>query len=354
MKWNNRITQILKIKYPFIQAPMLNFTTPQMVAAAADSKIMGSLPLGLMSVEKATEAITAVKKITGAPFSVNVFVYPKTNVPPDASLTLLKMYYEKSDLPFPGLPGNDPYTSYEELMDVIIAERIPAVSFAFGIPAKYIIDKLKERAVTLIGVATCVEEAKKIQDHGLDIIIAQGLEAGGHRGTFIEGDLPQVGLISLLPQVIDAVNIPVIAAGGLSQGKSIAAAFILGAEGVQIGSAFLRSRESAASDIHKKLIGSLKDTDTTITNAWTGRFARMISNDFIKQSPPEDILPYPYQNYMSASLRQYGKKQNLSETQALYAGQSAKYASGDSTAEITMKLISEAEDTLENAHRIFN
>ena len=354
MIWNNRVTQLLKIKYPFVQAPMLGFTTPEMVAAAANQGILGSLPLGLTSVEKALQAIRAVKKLSSVPFSVNLFVYPKKSSPFDPDLSTLKLYYQKNNLAFPEMPQKEPYTPYEELVEVIVKEKIPVVSFTFGIPAKPIIEKLKENDVTLIGVASCTEEAKQIEAEGLDIIVAQGMEAGGHRGTFSNGELPIIGLMSLLPHITDEVQIPVIAAGGISQGKSIAAALLLGAEGVQMGSVFLRSKESAASAIHKDLLSSLKDTGTVITNAWTGRFARMIPNDFIKQLPSEEILPYPFQNYMSSSLRQFGKEQNRSDIQTLYAGQSAKYAKDKAVGEIVRNLILDTEEVLANAPRIFN
>ena len=346
MIWNNPVTQLLKIKYPFIQAPMLGVTTPEMVAAAADEHILGSLPLGLTSVKKASQSIAAVKKLTSAAFSVNLFIYAKKAFPAQPNLSTLKLYYGNNNLPFPDIPKEDPYTSFEELIDVIINEQIPVVSFTFGIPAKNVVDKLKNNGVILIGVATSAEEAKQIQENGLDLVVAQGIEAGGHRGSFANQKLPEIGLMALLPQVIDAVDIPVIGAGGLSQGKSIAAAFVLGAQGVQIGSAFLRSKESAASAIHKSLLNSINDTGTIITNAWTGRFARLIPNDFTENFPLEELLPYPYQNYMTSSIRQFGKEQNRSDIQALYAGQSAKYAKDEPVAEIIRNLISEAEDAL--------
>ena len=352
MVWNNQLSRLLKIKYPFIQAPMLGFTTPEMVAAAANAGILGSLPLGLTSAEKSLQSITAVKKLTSSPFSVNLFVYAKKVAPSSPDTSTLKLFYEDNNLRFPNIPTEDPYPSYQELIEVIIEQKIPVVSFTFGIPAKYIIEKLKNKGIILIGVATSVEEAKQIQNKGLNIAVAQGIEAGGHRGSFNAGELPQIGLMSLLPQVIDEVKIPVIGAGGLSQGRGIAAAFVLGAQGVQIGSAFLRSKESAASVIHKQLISSLKDTGTVLTNAWTGRFARMIPNDFIKQLPLEQILPYPYQNYMSASLRQCGKEQNRSDIQTLYAGQSAKYAKDEPVAEIIKNLITSAEHSLDNANKL--
>lgn len=352
MNWNNRLTDLLKIEYPFIQAPMLGYTTPQMVATAANSKVLGSLPLGLMSDAKATEAIHSVKKLTQKPFSVNVFAHPEMKVLPDVSLATLHSYYQNYGLPFPHLPEQNPYPSYEGLVDIIIEEGIPVVSFTFGIPSPDILHRLKRKNTVLIGVATSTEEAKKIEQEGLDIVVAQGIEAGGHRASFLSHDLPQVGLISLLPQIVDSVKLPVVAAGGLAEARSIAAAFILGAEGVQIGSALLRSKESAASAIHKALIQSSTDTGTTLTNAWTGRLARMIPNDFINGAKQENILPYPYQNYMTGALRQYGKETNKPDIQTLYAGQSAKYASAASTSEIITQLISETEKVFKKTDRI--
>lgn len=349
MNWDNRVTKLLKIKYPFIQAPMLGFSTPEMVAAASNSGAMGSLPLGLMSKQNASEAITVTKKLTSSPFAVNLFVYPETEVKNDALCQTLRSYYARYNLPFPSLPKGVPYRSYQEIVETLIEEKPAAVSFTFGIPSYDIVDKLKANGIILIGVATSTDEAKKIQDSGLDLVVAQGIEAGGHRGSFLPGDLPQVGLISLVPQILDSVQVPVVAAGGLSQGRSIAAALILGADGVQVGSAFLRSKESSASNVHKQMIAALQDTGTILTSKWTGRYARMIPNDFIKLLPDEEILPYPFQNYMSAPLRQFGKEYNLSQIQTLYAGQSAGYAKDDSTTEIIHELIADTEYALHNS-----
>lgn len=354
MNRNNPLTHLLKIKYPLIQAPMLGCTTPQMVASAADNGIMGSLPLGLLTKEKAQDLIRATKKLTNVPFSVNVFVYSTPRATKDSPLNFLRSYYEKNNLPFPGAPQENPYPLYEELIDVIIGEKIPVVSFTFGLPVRQIVDQLKANGIVLIGIATCAEEAKKAQDSGMDVVVAQGIEAGGHRGTFIDGELPQVGLMALLPQVIDSVRIPVVAAGGLSQGKSIAAAFILGAQGAQVGSAFLRSKESALSMVHKDLIHSSTDSSTIISNAWTGRYARMIPNALTRQSPENELLPYLYQNYLTTLLRQAGKERNDPDLLTLYAGQSAKYARDASTADIVQHLIAETEEVLVNSTEIFN
>ena len=351
--WNNRITELLKIRYPFVQAPMLGFTTPEMVAAASNEGWMGSLPLGLMSKEEAGELITKTKQLSHAPFGVNIFSYSPLPVGPDRSANFLKSYYARNGVGFPDLPAGEPYPSYEALLDLIIGEKIPAVSFTFGIPSTAFISELKKNHTVLMGVATCSQEAKLLQKAGMDVVIAQGIEAGGHRGSFIEGKIPAVGLVSLLPQIIDSVSIPVIAAGGLSEGRSIAAAFVLGAEGVQVGSAFLRSHESAASQVHKDILPTLDDRSTEITNAWTGRFARMVSNRFMEEIPPGEILHYPYQNYMTSFLRRFGKLKERAEIQTLYAGQSAKYALGESVADIIKNLTSETEKVLESAGMIY-
>lgn len=340
------VTELLKVKHPFIQAPMLGVTTPEMVAAASNQDCFGSLPLGMTGREKATELISKVKNLTNKPFGVNLFAY-EAPVVKEYDISVLESFYAKHNLPFNNsIPTLDPYPPYTDLIDIIIEEQIPVVSFTFGIPANNVIDRLRDNNVILIGTATSALEAKMIEDAGLHMVVAQGIEAGGHRGSFLKEELPQIGLISLLPQVIDAVKIPVVAAGGLAQAPSCAAAFVLGAKAVQIGSLFLRSPESSASQSHKDAVAVATGESTVLTRAWTGRFARGINNDFIRQFGSIEPLPYPIQNILTQPLRQYGIKQQLTDLQSMWAGQSAHLAQEKPTEEILRDLVHKTYDTL--------
>ena len=287
MKWNNRLTELLHIAYPFIQAPMLVVTTPQMTAAVSEAGGLGSLPLGYSTAQAARERIRTVKALTQKPFAVNCFAYDPPAAGGQASETL-RAYFNRYGLPFGPLPEGDPYPFYTGLLDVILEEAVPAVSFHFGLPAPAVVDRLHARGVVLLATATSVAEARQAEERGLDIVVAQGIEAGGNRGSFSHERLPEVGLVSLLPQVVGAVGLPVVAAGGLMQPKSMAAAFVLGAQGVQLGSFFLRAAESGATASWKAAVQEATDTSTVLTRAWSGRYGR-------GPHPRSAIAAIPYQ-----------------------------------------------------------
>jgi nitronate monooxygenase len=343
MKPANKLTELLQVQYPIVQAPMLVVTTAQMVAEVCNVGCLGSVPLGYANQQKAKERIREVKALTNRPFAVNVFAYDKPTHVTNLNTDVLRSYYEKYAIAFfDEIPTADPYTYYTNLMDVIIEEEIAVVSFHFGIPGEDVVKKLKSKGIVLIATATCVEEARMIAERGLDIIVAQGIEAGGNRGTFIEGNLPEVALMSLVPQIIDAVDIPVVAAGGIMQAKNIKAAFELGAEGVQMGSAFLRCKESGATESWKNAIALCNDTSTVVTNVWSGRYGRCISNNFVKDMEADGkIFASPIQNFLTNKLREAGRQKDIPEIQSLWAGQSAKYAQDKTAKEVLEQLIAE-------------
>ena len=354
MNWKNRITDLLKIKYPFIQAPMLVVTGPEMVAAASEQSCLGSLPLGYSSADKAAERIRSVKQRTNKSFAVNLFAYEKPDAIPDIEPSVLKKFYQKFGVPFfDHIPATDPYTSYEDLIDLIIEEEIPVVSFHFGVPSGTVIEKLHQNNIATICTATCVEEAKMIEQAGIDIVVAQGTEAGANKGSFLNGN-PQIGLMALLPQVCDTVRIPVVAAGGMMQARSIAAAFMLGAEGVQMGSLFLRSEESGAPSSWKEAIANATDTSTVLTRAWSGRYGRCILNRLVEDMPEHEIYPSPIQNYLTNKIREAGRKENVAEIQSLWAGQSARYATTKGTTDILKDMIQSTEALLSQPFQFSN
>ena len=346
----NKVVSLLHTVYPLVQGPMLGVTTPEMVAAVSNGGALGSLPIGGLSPGAARELIRKVKQLTSGRYSVNLFAH---RVPPaidetglDRMQDYLEQYTKERKLPFTRRGVAEfRFYSYEEQVDVLLEERIPVVSFTFGVLAPEIIERFKANGVLLIGTATSVAEAVALEQAGIDIITAQGIEAGGHRGSFLEEGLPQVGLFSLLPQVADAVSRPVLAAGGIVDARTIRAAFQLGAAGVQVGTLFIPSHESAASEAYKDAVVSAKDTDTALTRAFSGRWARGIRNEFMKsmEAAGIPIQAYTLQNSLTAEIRSYGQKHNLPGIVSLWAGQSAGKTRKAGAAELLQQLVKDID-----------
>ncbi|AXI03032.1 NAD(P)H-dependent flavin oxidoreductase [Aquirhabdus parva] len=356
MNWQNGLTQLLGITYPIIQAPMLGVTTPEMVAAVSNLGGLGSLPVGGLSPEKTLALIKKTKSLTQRPFAVNLFAH---DVPTDASAfahaqsmaEYLEELAQKHSVAFQSQPISDfQFYSYRDQVQVLLDEQIQIVSFTFGILADEIIALFKEKGVVLIGTATCVKEAQILEEKGVDAITAQGIEAGGHRGSFLaDVELPQIGSIALIPQMADQVSIPILASGGINDGRTIRAAFILGAAAVQIGTAFIASSESSAIPAYKAALKVAKDTDTVLTRNFSGRFARGIQNEFMREVDVEvkqsgRIIPqYPIQNSLTTALRAESQKQNNAQFTNLWSGQSVYRGTGVSSADVFNDLVRQTE-----------
>ncbi|HRB71814.1 MAG TPA: nitronate monooxygenase [Flavobacterium sp.] len=344
------ITEKLHIQYPIVQAPMLGVTTPEMVAAIANEGGLGSLPVGGLSPEKTTELIRKTKQLTERPFTVNLFAHtiPEVNRNQAAQMQdFLVDLGKRHGLEFPEVNvGTLPFYSYKTQIDILIAEQIPIVSFTFGIPDDESLQKLKASGAILIGTATCLEEALLLDQKGVDMITAQGIEAGGHRGTFLETiPLPQVGVIALVPQIVNRIGKPVLASGAINDGKTIKAAFTMGASAVQIGTAFIATTESLAIPAYQQAVLTAKDTDSQLTRAFSGRWARGLQNQFMAEVEHSGLtpLPYPIQNSLTTALRQKAQQQNKGDFTNLWSGQSApKIHLPDCTA-IFRELIRQAE-----------
>lgn len=349
MLFPETISKILKIKYPIIQAPMFGVSTPEMTAAAGKAGCLGSLALADLSAEKSVEQIRKTKKLTNQPFAVNIFVHQIPEITDE-----LKQQYSKTkkylenlaqennmDIHFPELESLK-INSYHEQIDAIVEEKCKILSFTFGNLDSQSIQKLKENGTVLMGTCTSVEEALELEKSGIDIICVQGIEAGGHRGSFVSENIPQIGGFSLLSQVYDSVKVPLIYAGGIYNAKTFAAAKELGAEGFQIGSLLLASQESALQDFEKERLKNVNEKDIVLTKSFSGRYARGIKNKFIKTiENSEYILPYPYQNKLTGELRKMARTVKNDELVNLWVGQSIHQFSGDSTEEILKKLISD-------------
>lgn len=352
MNTPNTLTQLLSIDYPIIQGPMLGVTTPDMVAAIANAGGLGSLPVGGLSPETTASLIRETKSKTTKPFAVNLFAHELKEVDKESFERMqdfLESIHTQYRIPFERKKVTDlTFYNYTDQLAVLLDERIPVVSFTFGLIQPATIDQLKRNGSVLIGTATSVKEARLLEHAGIDLIVAQGFEAGGHRGTFLEDDgLPQVGLLSLLLQVVDQVSVPVIAAGGIADERAIRASFVLGASGVQIGSLFIACNESLASKGYKDAVLASGDTSTALTQAFSGRWARGIKNGFMKQLEESGLtIPYyTFQNSLTAPLRAYAQQNNLTDLVSMWAGQSASYTQRGGATEIFKRLVENVQNS---------
>lgn len=351
MKWSNKITELLNIDFPIVQAPMFGVTTPDMVAATSNIACLGSLALGDLDANKSVEVIRKTKQLTNKPFAVNIFVHdiPEITNTLKTKYTKSKNFIEQfacQNNLHVNLPTIDELTinSYHEQIEAIISENCKIVSFTFGNLDQQSIDKLKHNGTILIGTCTSIEEAIVLENSGIDIICVQGLEAGGHRGSFVTDQIPKIGGLSLLSKVNETVKVPIIYAGGIYDGKTLLATKILGANGFQIGSLLLGSTESGLQDFEKKRLRKVKENEIVLTKSFSGRFARGIKNTYISEiENTEYILPYPYQNKLTNELRKIAKLNKNTEFLSIWVGQSINEFSDNSTAQIIKNLIKQTE-----------
>lgn len=350
MEWKNELTAQLKIDYPIIQAPMLGITTPEMVAAVSQNGGLGSLPVGGLSPDRTRELIRKTKSLTNKPFAVNLFTngVPEYNhADAEAMQDFLETFARENQLVFDRLSLDAlRFFSYKEQIDILIEEEIPIVSFTFGIPDEESMTALKQRGVILVGTATSVQEAVLVQQAGADAVAAQGIEAGGHRGSFLDDEpLPMVGTFVLVPEIAAHVNMPVIAAGGIKGGGTIRAAFQLGAKAVQIGTAFIASYESLAIPSYKTALPRAQVTDSALTRAFSGRWARGIRNEFMDavEASGLNIPPYPIHNIITAGLRAKAQQADRKEFTNMWAGQASAGAENKASADIFLQLIAQTE-----------
>lgn len=347
----NRLTELLGIKYPIIQAPMAGgVTTSNLVASVSNSGGFGMIGAGYMTPEQIRRQIGEIRELTPNRFGINLFVPEEFKASEDAILTanqLLQPIKEELHLkhPQPSIPtAEKEWETFHEQVRVVIEEKVPVCSFTFGIPSKEIITEFKKHQILLIGTATTVEEALINEEAGMDAVVIQGSEAGGHRGSFA-GDEKQIGLMSLITQVAARMNIPIIAAGGIMDGRGLMAAICLGAEGAQMGTAFLTCTESGAHQVHKEAILDSTDDQTVLTQVYSGKWARGIKNKFYQDMKDFEMeLPeFPIQNALTSPIRKAASQQNNPEYMSLWAGQNASLARNVSANELIEMIVSEAE-----------
>jgi nitronate monooxygenase len=346
---NRRLLDLLKLEIPIIQAPMAGSDSVELARSVSSTGALGSLACALLSPDRVREAACAIREGTSRPFNLNFFCHIM-EVPDDAARgrwkSFLRAHYERLGLDIETVaesPLRLPFN--EEMCDVVEEVSPEVVSFHFGLPAAALIERLKRGNIKILSSATSVEEAKWLEDRGCDAIIAQGLEAGGHRAMFLETEVAtQAGLFALLPQVADAVSVPVIAAGGIADARGILAAFALGAHGVQLGTAYLFCPESRISPLYRRTLAQVGDTGTVVTNLFSGRPARGILNRYLAESGPisEAALSFPYAATLLAPLRAASETAGSPDYMQLWAGQAASLVKGMPADQLTRKLAADA------------
>ena len=307
---DSRILDLLGIELPILLAPMAGVVGAPMAVAVAAAGGLGALPCALLSPDQMRQELAAVRRSTSRPINMNFFCHKPASFDPareTAWRQQLMPYYTELGLdPGMAIPASN-IAPFDGAACDLLAELKPAVvSFHFGLPAKDLLNRVKATGAKILSSATTVDEARWLEDNGCDAIIAQGLEAGGHRGMFLSRHVStQAGTMALVPQVVDAVKLPVIAAGGIADSRGIAASFALGASAVQIGTAFLLCPEARTASLHRQALKTVRDNQTVITTVFSGRPARAIVNRATRELGPlsDEVPAFPLAGNALAPLR---------------------------------------------------
>src|SRR5215472_577381 len=312
---DRRIIDLFKIEFPILLAPMAGAIDAEIAIAVADGGGLPSVPCAMISPDKAREQIKIIRQRVSAPINLNFFCHEAVEADPAREAIWrrrLAPYYQELGLD-PAAPINAANRApFDPAFCEVVEELKPeVVSFHFGLPEAGLLKRVKATGAIVMSTATIVREAIWLEEHGADVIIAQGAEAGGHRGMFLTDNIAeQPGTFALVPQVVDAVKVPVIAAGGIADGRGIAAAFALGAAGVQIGSAYLRCPESKVSPLARAALAEARDDSTVLTNVMTGRPARGVANRAMREIGPisPDVPSFPHAATALAPLKAAAEK----------------------------------------------
>jgi nitronate monooxygenase len=342
------ITGLLGIELPIVQAPMAGVQGSALAVAVSDAGGLGSLPCAMLSLDAMRSELSALTATTARPLNVNFFCHvpPSPDAEREAAWrNVLRPYYDElrvdaDDVPAAG--GRRPFS--HEAADVLSEFKPPVVSFHFGLPAPDLLQRVRAWGARVISSATTVDEARWLEAHGADAIIAQGLEAGGHRGHFLSDDLTrQLGTFALVPQIVNAVAVPVIAAGGIADAAGVAAALALGAAAVQIGTAYMLCPEATTGAVHRAQLASDAAGHTALTNVLTGRPARGIVNRVIREiGPMNPAAPqFPLAAAAMFPLRAKAEADGRGDFSPLWAGQNPSGCKAIPAADLTHQLISQ-------------
>ncbi len=331
-QWRNRrILDLLGMETPIIQAPMAGADSVRLALAVCKAGGLGSFACALKSLDEVRASVQKLREATDRPFNLNFFCHVM-QAPSQADIErwrdFLRPFYVRWGLDPETVPPSRLRMPFDKEACRFVEEiRPPVVSFHFGLPAPALVDRLKNRNIRILSTATSVAEAKWLEEHGCDAVIVQGVEAGGHRGMFLEKDpARQAGLFALLPQVADQVKIPLIATGGIADARGIVAAFALGASGVQMGTAYLFCPEAEIPPLYRKALEEVSESGTALTNLFSGRPARAIVNRYVEEGGlmSDAALPFPYAATLVLPLRNASERANSNDCMQLWAGQAAQ------------------------------
>lgn len=351
MSWRaNPVAELLGTRYPIVQAPMAGSTTPELVAAVSNAGALGSFGAAWTEPDELGATIRRIRELTDRPFGINLFVWPpidESRMDGTALLGALAPLFSELGIRPPEVRAPfDPPALLERQLAVVAAERVPVFSFTFGIPP---LDEVRASGAVIGGTATTVAEAAELERAGVDFVVVQGSEAGGHRGTFLhEFEDAMIGGLALVPQVVDRSGVPVIAAGAIMDGRGIAAALALGAGGVQLGTAFIGCPESAAAEPHKSLLAETADDGTAVTANFSGRQARAIRTRLADELERAGVaaLPFPVQTAVVRPMSAAAVEQGRPELGFFLAGQAAALSRRMPAAELVAELVQETEAEL--------
>ena len=353
-RWNeNRLTAKLGIDYPIIQGPLGGLSSQKLTAAVSNFGGLGSFGAHSLTPEAIKDVIAEIRSLTSKPFAMNLWVSMEDE---DArisdenafnrSLAPLAVHIAALRAPRPTYKPYSPIR-FEDQARVLLEANVPVFSFIYGIPPQEILEECRAKHIVTIGTATTPDEAAALQEAGVDAIVASGFEAGGHRGSFLRSAEDSLtGTFSLVPQIADVVNVPVIAAGGIADARGVIAALALGAEAVQMGTVFLACEESGASLLHRQALRGKRAGHTALTKGFTGRLARAIHNPLLEELNQQgtEILPYPLQRALVRNLAIPAEAAGRSDLLPLWAGQSANLSTCTDVSAFLSSLVEEVSE----------
>jgi nitronate monooxygenase len=350
--WNrNRLTEKLGIEYPIVQGPFGGFASQRLTAAVSNFGGLGSFGALNLAPEAIKEVAAEIRALTSKPFAMNLWVSMEDEGARRSdenafrrSLSPIAAHFAELGAALPEYKPYSPTVRFEEQARALLDAKVPVFSFIFGIPPREILQECRAKGIVTIGTATTPDEAAALRDAGVDAIAASGFEAAGHRGSFLRAAEDSLtGTMALVPQIVDIVDVPVIAAGGIADARGVIAAMALGAEAVQMGTVFLSCEESGASRLHHEVFLAKKAGHTGLTKGFTGRLARAVRNRLMEELNREgtEILPYPLQRGLVRHLTMAAEAAGRADLVPMWAGQSANLGACTDVAAFLKSLVEE-------------